>query len=395
MKILQIHNKHWFGGGEDVMFEAISQILMENGNNVFIFERNNRNVQGPWGRICAFREGIYSSSSKKAVSSILESKHIDVAHVHNVYTLISPSVLVACRHFNVPVVIRCADFRFISCPISNHLRNEAICELCVGGREFWCILKNCRGNIFESVSYAMRSAIARKLRLFKDNVTLYVPPSEFVKQRMIDAGFPQERIIVVPNMVSGDDLGIGVSLGDYVAYVGRISPEKGIKTLLTSAGHTEIPVHLAGDYSQMPEILRTAPPNIQFMGLINRNKINRFYRNARFSVVPSICFETFGLVAAEAMSHGLPVIASRIGALPEIVEEGVTGFLFDPGNAEELTSKMKLLWENEDLCRKMGEAARKKAIHEYSEDVYYKRLMAVYKKAIEINNERKRHKAKF
>jgi glycosyltransferase involved in cell wall biosynthesis len=226
--------------------------------------------------------------------------------------------------------------------------------------------------------------VARKWRLFKDNVTLYVPPSAFVRQRMIDAGFPPERIIVIPNMVSVPDVAKEDSPGKYVAYVGRISPGKGIGTLLTAAGKTGLPVQIAGDNSQKPRFVETAPPNARFAGLLDRNQVAGFYRNARFSVVPSICFETFGLVAAEAMSHGLPVIASKTGALPEIVEDGVTGFLFRPGNAEELASKMKLLWENPDLCRKMGKAARDRVIREYGEDLYYRRLVETYHRAIEL-----------
>ncbi len=101
--------------------------------------------------------------------------------------------------------------------------------------------------------------------------------------------------------------------------------------------------------------------------------------------MPSICFESFGLVVVEAMSYGLPVIASRIGGIPEIVEDGVTGFLFEPGNADELAEKMKLLWENPELCRQMGKAGREKAIREYSEDVYYERLMAVYDEALAMS----------
>ena len=384
MKVLQVHNHHQSRGGEEIMFEAISRILTEKGHDVFVLERNNRDVQGLWGKMRAFREGNYSSSTKKAISSILESEHPDIVHVHNVYTLISPSALVACRHFDVPVVIRCADFRFISCPIGNHMRNGSICERCIGDREFWCVLRNCKGNICESVAYALRTMVARKWRLFKDNVTLYVPPSEFVRQRLIDAEFPQERIVVIPNMVSIPDEAKENSCGKYVAYVGRISPEKGIDTLLKAAGQTGLPVRIAGDNSQMPEFVKMTPPNAQFVGLLDRDQLAGFYRNAQFSVVPSICFETFGLVAAEAMSHGLPVIASNIGALSEIVEDGVTGFLFNPGNTEELADKMRLLWENPDLCRKMGKAARDKVIREYGEDLYYKRLVETYHRAIEL-----------
>ena len=146
-------------------------------------------------------------------------------------------------------------------------------------------------------------------------------------------------------------------------------------------------MRLAGDYSRMPDTLKEAPPNVTFAGWLNRAQLVGFYRNARFSVAPSVCFETFGLVGAEAMSYGLPVIASKIGGLPEIVEDGVTGLLFEPGNAEELADKMKLLWDNPDLCRQMGQAGREKAMREYNEDVYYERLMAAYQRAIEVNKE--------
>jgi glycosyltransferase involved in cell wall biosynthesis len=259
-----------------------------------------------------------------------------------------------------------------------------VCDRCAGGLEYWCVLKNCRSNIFESVGYALRNAQARKWKLFRNNVTCYIAATEFVKRWLVGAGFPQEAIMVVPYMVSLPDSGIDPSCGKYVSYAGRFNPVKGIKTLLTSARRTGLPVRLAGDYSPMPEIMKMAPSNAQFMGHLDREGLVGFYRNARFLVVPSIYFEAFGLVSAEAMSHGLPVIASRIGGIPEIVEDGVTGLLFEPGNSEELASKMKLLWGNPTLCRQMGQAGREKVIREYGEDVYYNRLMAVYERAIQI-----------
>ena len=114
--------------------------------------------------------------------------------------------------------------------------------------------------------------------------------------------------------------------------------------------------------------------------------LDSFYREARFLVVPSVWFETFGLVAAEAMAHGLPVIASRIGGLPEVVEHGVSGLLVNPGDSDDLARAMRLLWENPSLCRQMGEAARRRAIQQFSDDIYYERLMAVYQTARQIVN---------
>jgi len=367
------------------MFETISSMLRHKGHKIFIFKRKSGNIKGLWRKICAFTKSIYSSSAKKEFSTILKREHPDVVHVHNLYPLISPSVLVACRESDVPVVMTCHNYRLI-CPTGLFFDGGEICKRCKDGREYWCVLKNCRNNIFESFCYASRNAVARKMRFFQDNVTFYVPPTEFVKHKLVDAGFPEEWIRVIPNMVSIPDSDVDPSSGDYVAYAGRISPEKGIDTLLAAATKVhEVPVRLAGEGPRMAQMVKDAPKNAIFVGFLKGVDISAFYEKARFLVVSSICFESFGLVVVEAMSYGLPVIASRIGGIPEIVEDGVTGFLFEPGNADELAEKMKLLWENPELCRQMGKAGREKAIREYSEDVYYERLMAVYDEALAMS----------
>jgi glycosyltransferase involved in cell wall biosynthesis len=386
LKVVQIHNKYRFDGGENVMYESVIRLLRKEGHEVCVFERSSKEIEGLTRKMHALTEGVFSISARKAVALLLAAERPDVVHVHNLYPLISPSVLVACREAQVPVVMSCPNYR-LTCPISYHLRKGAICELCCGGREYWCVLKNCRDSVPESFGYALRNAVARKWRLFSDNVTLYVPPTEFVKRRAVDAGLPAQRIVVVPNMISTPSGTDALGEGDYIAYAGRISPEKGIATLLASVQLTGLPVRLAGDYSGMPEIVKNASASAKFIGHLNRNQLDGFYRNARFLVVPSVWFEPFGLVVAEAMSRGLPVIASRIGGLPEIIEDGVTGLLFEPGNADDLAEKMKLLWRSPNMCRQMGMAGREKAIREYSEDVYYKRLMVVYKRAIQVNKE--------
>jgi glycosyltransferase involved in cell wall biosynthesis len=151
----------------------------------------------------------------------------------------------------------------------------------------------------------------------------------------------------------------------------------------------EVPVRIAGDGSAASELLALSPPNVRFEGHLNPIQLANFYQNARFVVVPSICFESFGLVAAEAMSYGLPVIASKIGGLQEIVEDGVTGLLFEPRNSEELARKMNLLWNNLDLCQEMGQAGRRKVLWEFNEDLYCRKLMTVYETAIGLHDEKR------
>ena len=388
MNILHIHNWYRFDGGENTMFKIIVHSLREKGHHVVILERNSQDItSGVRGRTEAFLEGIYSFTMKKSVSKLLALERPDIVHVHNLYPLISPSVLIPCREARIPVVMRCPNYR-MTCPTSLHLRNGNICELCKGGREYWCLIKNCRGNLLESFGYAIRNVVARKKHLFHDNVTFYLPPTEFVKHRLVDCGIREEQIVVIPNMVEMPNDPLDYSEGQYIAYTGRISPEKGIDTLLVAAFQTGLPVRIAGDYLAMPGALEMAPQNVKFLGHLGPEKLHEFYQNSRFVIVPSIWHETFGLVAAEAMAHGLPVIASRMGGLPELVEDGTTGFLFEAGDARDLGQKMKVLWNDPELCRRMGKKARVKAGLKYSKETYYRRLMEVYERAIDAEKEK-------
>lgn len=372
------------------MYATTVRLLRERGHEVHTLERDSRTLIGLRAKTTAFFQGIYSRRAKKAATALIASERPDIADLYNPYPLLSPSVVVACRESGVPVVMHCMNFRLI-CPVGIHLCRGTVCERCCGGREYWCVLKNCRDNMLESIGYALRIAVARKLRFYRDNVTLFVTPSECVRRHFLDAGFPEDRTLVIPNMTRIPDSAAAPSDGQYVAFAGRFSPEKGIGTLLQSARQVGYPVRLAGNPSAMPELVKSAPPNARFLGQMHGQQLVEFYRNARFVVVPSICFETCALVVIEAMTHGLPVIGSRIGGIPEQIDDGVTGLLFEPGNAEDLAEKMKLLWDNPDLCRQMGMAGREKAIREYSEDVYYTRLLDAYRKARKINTKVEGH----
>ena len=166
--------------------------------------------------------------------------------------------------------------------------------------------------------------------------------------------------------------------------------EKGVDVLLAAAARLpDVPFHLAGDGTLLADLKAGALANAHFVGSFGRAEIAGFYQNARFLVVPSKWFEGCPLVISEAMSHGLPVIASRIGGLGEYVQDGVTGLLFEPGNSADLAEKIRLLWTNPELCRRMGEAGQQKARQELNEDLYYKRLTAIYEQAIEFTARRR------
>jgi len=388
MKVIQVHNWHRVQGGMNVVVAATIELLRRKGIKVLCLTRNSGKLGlGFLGKLRAFACGLYSVSACQEMKEMIRYNSPDIVQVHEIFPFISPWILDVCRRWNIPVVMRCPNYRLI-CPTAHLMRNGATCDLCVGGREYWCVLKNCRDNVFESIAYALRNMVARKCQIYQKSVTLFITPAKFVKSRLVDAGIPEERIEVIPNMVPIPTYYANPSFGAYIAYVGRVHPEKGIDTLLAAANLTGLPLQVGGDYTAMPNVISEAPRNIRFLGFLDRGGVNKLYQHARFVVMPSISYEAFPNSVLEAMSHGLPVIASRIGGIPEIVDDGITGFLFDPGNYEELASKMKLLWENTGLCRQMGQAGRKKTIRKYNEEIYFKRLMHVYMKAIEINNAR-------
>jgi len=385
MRICLVHNRYGSFSGEEAVVEATAHLLSEKGHEVVEFVRSSAEIgQMRLGKARAFFSGIYSWSAKRRMRHLLNKHRPDVVHVHNLYPLVSPSVLGKCRRAGVPVVMTVHNYRLI-CPNGLHMTAGQVCEKCRGGCEYWCVLRNCEGSLPKSIGYALRGWVARKRRMFLDNVTMYAALTEFQRQRLIAEGFPAERIAVIPNMVGGDGYAAEAAGGDYVAYVGRMSPEKGVTHLLSAAKRLpDIAFKAAGGYDRMPHLPGEAPANFEFLGQLGTELLNGFYSQARMLVLPSTCFEGFPMTIAEAMVRGKPVVCSRIGGLPEIVDDGVTGLLFEPGKAADLAEKIRFLWDRPDVCRKMGQTGRKKALREYSPEKYYERLMAVYEKAIAL-----------
>lgn len=384
MRTLHVHNYYRYRGGEDVMFERICSLLREQGHLVATYERQSGEIGGISTKVRAFASSAYSLSAKRDINAILSDSKPDIVHIHNLYPLVSPSVIEACAERDVPVVLRCPNYR-LECPAGVLMRQGKICTLCSGGNEYWCALTNCRGSILESVAIATRNMLARMGGLFR-HVSVFVPPSTFVKSRLIAAGFPEDRIRVVPNVVPVPKFCADASKGQYVAFAGRLSAEKGIETLLEAAKRVpNIPVRIAGEGPLDGALRAVAPSNVIFVGRLAGDALAAFYANARMAIVPSRWYETFGLVAAEAMSYGVPVIATNMAGLAEIVDDGTTGFLFHAGDAATLAARIERLWNSPVLCRSMGAASRRKVEREYSEQTYYQRLMNVYGYALKLD----------
>jgi len=391
MKVLIVHNEYARFSGEETVVVAQQEILEHHGDTVSFFRKGSDRLNDKvLGRAAAFFSGINNPRSRRKIRAMLKRHRPDIVHVHNVFPWISPAILPECGRAGVPVVMTVHNYRLV-CPNGLHMpkgRYE-ICEKCCGGKEYWCVLQNCEQSYAKSLGYALRNYVARRLGLFRKNVTLFACLTDFQRQRLMAEGYPADRLRVLPNMcpvrmeVQEDSPGGG----DYVAYVGRISPEKGIEVLLSAAKRLQdVPFRLAGSYDAMPEVVDKGSSNVSFLGNLDTKRLAEFYRQSRLLVLSSRWFEGFPMAIVEAMAHGKAVVAPRIGGIPEIVDDGETGLLFAPGDTEDLAAKVRYLWGNPDLCRQMGQAGREKALREYSAESYYERLIALYEEAVARNS---------
>lgn len=390
LKLLIAHNDYGRPSGEEHALETLAQLARRQGHGVVWLRRSSAEVDKTLsGKIKAFFAGVANPWMARRMAALLEAEKPDLVLVQNLYPLLSPSILRPCARRRVPVLMRCPNYRLF-CPSALHLCHGEVCERCLGGREYWCVLRNCERDLAKSTAYALRGWAARVTRRILDNVNLFIVLSEFQRQRFIAQGIPPARVEVLPNMApkmgaESGELGVGSAprsalpaAGPYVAFVGRASPEKGIEDFVEAARRLpDRPFAVAGATERMPWLVRESPPNLRWLGFLRGPDLDAFYRDCQMLVCPYRWFEGFPNVVTHAMVLGKPVVASRIGALPEIVEDGRTGLLFEPRNVSDLVQKIQTLARDPEFCARLGAAGREKALREYSAEVVGKRFMEI------------------
>jgi glycosyltransferase involved in cell wall biosynthesis len=380
MRVLHVFNYHRSSWGSDIAWDQTIRLSQERGIETGTFSRDSKALSGLGGKARAFAGGLYCPEGVRGFSEALAAFRPDLVHTHELYPLISPWILPRSTAAGIPVVQSTYDYRF-TCPIATHFSRGEVCRRCVGGREYWAVLRNCRDSRVESLAYTLRNVVARKFRLFHDHISQFLVPTEFSRQWLMrDAGVPPERITIQPCAIALPANAVDPARGGYVAYAGRFSPEKGAEVLIAAARLSGLPVRLAGRAESHPAI--RPGDNIQCVPQSQAQGLDEFYRGARMLVVPSLWEETFSVVAAEAMSHGLPVIAARIGALPHTVQDEKTGLLFEPGNAEQLAALMRRLWDDPALCRRLGSAGRERVRTEFSAEMHVSTMLSAYEDAV-------------
>lgn len=397
MKILIIHNKHRSGApsGDDSVFNWERKLLESRGHRVLVYDRHNDEIAtfNIWQKANLIWKTTWLPSSYRQIRKIIRAKRPEVVHFHNIFPLISPSAYYACYYEGVPIVQTLHDFRFI-CPQIYMLRDGQICEECIN-HTLWRGMKHrCFQKSYTMTGWvSMMIWVHRILRTWKEKIISFIAATDFVRMKFIEAGFPANKITVKPNFLANPPKP-EYSNNGYAVFIGRLGQEKGVKTLLEAWRRlSKRSLKIIGEGPDRKQLINIAETyklgNVEFMGLIPHRDCINILQNAKFLVMPSECYETFGLTIIEAFACGKPLIASKLGAMAEIVEHGRTGLLFEPGNANDLAEKVRWMYENEDEVIRMGKNARAEFEAKYTAERNYQLLIEIYGKAIEIYKNRK------
>jgi glycosyltransferase involved in cell wall biosynthesis len=391
MRILVVHNGYQKHGGEDVVVEAEERLLRAHGHSVVRYRRHNEELRGrgPLDILTAGMQTVWSKASAREVAALLAKEKPGVVHFHNVFPLISPAAYYACAEAGVPVVQTLHNYRLL-CPGAYFLRDGRVCEECLGRSVPWPgVVHGCyRESRAATAAVATMIAVHRGMNTWREKVGVYIALSEFARKKFIEGGLPGERIVVKPNFVDPDP-GLKCGAGEYALYVGRLSVEKGLRVLLGAWGQLRgrIPLRIAGDGPLKEEIAAEIKTRglsgVDLLGRLAPSEIVALMQGARFLVLPSVCYENFPLAVAEAFACGLPVIASRLGSMAEIVADGDTGLHVTPGDSAELAAKVDWAWRNPGKLQELGKAGRQEYVSKYGPEQNYKRLIGIFERAIE------------
>jgi glycosyltransferase involved in cell wall biosynthesis len=389
MHILFVHNHYQQPGGEDVVVDREITLLRNAGHEVAEYRRSNDEIHDLrfHHKLTLPKRVIWASDTIKDLRKLIEEKKPDVVHFHNTFLMISPAAYYACHKEGIPVVQSLHNPRLM-CPAATFYRDERLCEDCLGKFIPWPgVLHGCyRNSRTQTAMPAAMLTTHRWLRTWQRQVDIYVVFTEFYRHKFIEGGLPADKIVVKPHFVHPDP-GVRRGAGNYALYIGRLDPEKGVRTLLRAWQELNgIPLKIGGDGRLLKEVQDSVRQgrlrSVELVGHLPKEELIDLIQGARFLVWPSEGYETFGLVAIEAFASGVPVLASRTGAMAELVENKRTGLQFTPGNPHDLAAQVKWALNNPVQLARMRREAREEFEAKYTAERNYQMLMETYQQAM-------------
>jgi len=378
-----VHNRYQHTGGEDAAVAAESALLEARGHPVVRYTLDNRSIPDT-GRVALARNTLWNDAAYRDLRRLFRDEAPRVAHFHNTFPLVSPAAYYAARDEGVPVVQTLHNFRLL-CPNALLFRDGRVCEDCLGRPVPWPgVVHACyRGSRPATAAAAAMLGLHHALGTWRRTVHVYVTLTEFARLKFIEGGIPAERIVVKPNFLCADP-GVGEHAGDFALFVGRLSAEKGVGTLLDAwrrlgGGY---PLRIVGSGPLEATADRTTP-GVEWLGQQPRERVLALMREAAFLVFPSECYEGLPMTLVEAFATGLPVVASGHGSMAEVVHDHRTGRHFAAGDAGDLAATVRWAVAHAGEMAAMGREARREFEARYTAGESYRRLGAIYALAAE------------
>lgn len=394
--ILNVSQNYHVRGGSDRYFFTLAELLQKHGHRVIPFTAANANNEpseweGYFPRGADFEHPsagdllrfLYSHDAVKSIRRLLQDTNIDLAHFHIYYGKLTTSILEVLKRDGIPLIQTLHEYK-LTCPVYSHLSNDQICEACEG-KHFWRALpKRCnRGSLARTALSVTESYISKMLGAVK-KFDHFISVSHFHRKKMISYGVPEDKISTVHNFVDVSDITPNFSIGNYVLYFGRVHQSKGILTLIKAAVPlTHVPIYIVGDGEAMPEVQRIIEQNgcqhIHLLGFKQGDELRELILNSICTVLPAEWYENCSMAILESYAYGKPVIGANIGGNPELIVDGVDGFLVPSAGTEALRDKLLWMFEHKSEAAEMGRTGRYKMETEFNADIHYEKIMNVYK----------------
>jgi glycosyltransferase involved in cell wall biosynthesis len=379
--VLLVHEHYQQPGGEDQVFSAEAELLEAYGHRVLRYIDHNDRIKG-MRTPTLVGATVWNQRAYHGLRKLMRAERPQVVHLHNTFPLISPAACYAAKAEGVPVIQTLHNYRLF-CNNALFFRDGHVCEDCLGKTPPWPgVLHSCyRGSKAASGTVAAMLTAHRALRTWSRKVDGYVALTEFTREKFIQGGLPADKITVKPHFVHPDP-GRGEGCGGYALFVGRLSPEKGTATLLSAWRHLEgrLPLKIVGDGPLAQQVVDATRSirGVEWLGQKSWEEVHELMGGATFLVFPSEWYETFGRVAIEAFAKGTPVIASKIGAIAELVEHGRTGLHFRPGDPEDLATQVDWVLRHPAELARMRQEARTEFETRYTAERNYRILRGIY-----------------
>lgn len=379
--MLFVHNSYKLAGGEDQVFTAESSLLEERGHGVLRYMTHNDRIEGT-SSVELARSTLWNGQVYREVRALIRAGRPRIVHFHNTFPLISPAAYYAAHAEGVAVVQTLHNYRLL-CPNALFFRGGRACEDCLGRAvPYPGVLHACyRGSRPASAGVAALLTVHRGMGTWTREVDAYIALTEFARGKFVQGGLPREKIVVKPNFV-GSETEAGEGKGGYALFVGRLSQEKGIDTLLAAWERLrgEVPLKIVGDGPLAPDVARAAGrlPAVEYAGRQPKDRVLGLMRDAAALIFPSLWYEGFPMVIAESYAAGLPVFASDLGSMSSLVRHGRTGLRFRPGDPGHLADTMRWAREHPTELARMRVEARAEFEAKYTAERSYRSLLEIY-----------------